>query len=272
MTRIRLAARGLLLLLVVLAGCSHEPANPNINPVHYQQSKADLRAAARTNTELGMEYARRQMLDVAQDKLKKAIDQDDTYGPAHATLAYVYAERGMAEDADREYRRAIELDGDNPDTRNNYGVFLCSQRKRADADRNFMLAAGNRNYTTPEAAWTNAAVCAHAAGDVERAEGDLRQALQRNPDFPDALAEMARISFERQEYLRARAFLERYDKQGKPNPAMLALGVKTERALGNAQGARDYELRLVRSFPESAEAAQLGPTTAPSNSPDTSGR
>ncbi|MBL6751310.1 MAG: type IV pilus biogenesis/stability protein PilW [Nevskia sp.] len=260
----RLAGASLCALL--LAACVKDNSKPNpaeISPVQHQEMKADLPAAARTNTDLGIEYARRGYMDLAQEKLKKAIDQDDSYALAHSTLAFIYAQRGHTEEADREYRRALELDNGNPDTHNNYGVFLCGQGKRAEADRNFKIAIASRDYTTPEAAWTNAGTCARSAGDLQGAESDFRNALAINPAFPNALAEMAKLSFGRRDYLHTRAFLQRFDKLGKPSADMLALGVKTERALGNPDGAHSYEIALARNFPDSPEAAQLGKIIIP---------
>jgi type IV pilus assembly protein PilF len=262
------ALAGPLLVAAVLAACVTESTGglPNVKP--------DLHEAARINTQLGSGYTRealnagdpttrRKLLEVALQKLQKAIDQDDDYAPAHAALAYVYALRGQNEDADAEYRRAIRLAPDDPDTRNNYGVFLCGQGKTAEADRNFMRAANNPNYATPAAAWTNAGVCARRAGDLARAESDFRQALAADPGFPDALAEMAAISFLQQNYLATRAFLERYQRLAKPSAALLALGARTERALGDERAAREYEIKLVRNFPDSPEAAQVLQTTTP---------
>jgi type IV pilus assembly protein PilF len=265
---VRLA--GACLCALLLAACTKDTTKPNpadFQPIQRQEPKPDLPAAARANTDLGIEYARRGYLDLAQEKLKKAIDEDNTNALAHATLALIYAQRGYVEDADREYRRAIELDGDkpDPDTHNNFGVFLCGQGRREEAERNFKLAIAARDYTTPEAAMTNAGTCARSAGDLKAAEADFHAALQVNPDFPSALSEMAKLSYGRRDYLHTRAFLQRFDKLGKPSPEMLALGVKTEQALGNAEGMRSYASRLVRSFPDSPEAAQLGKINLPDN-------
>jgi type IV pilus assembly protein PilF len=258
----------MLLAACALSACVTETAGglPNVKP--------DLHEAARINTQLGTGYThealnasdlgtRRKLLEVALDKLQKAISQDDDYAPAHAALAYVYALRGDNDNADAEYRRALRLAPDDPDTRNNYGVFLCGQGKTAEAERNFMRAAKNPDYTTPAAAWTNAGVCARKAGDLARAESDFRQALEADPGFADALAEMAAISFQQHNYLATRAFLERYQRVAKPSAGLLALGARAERALGNESAARQYEIKLVRNFPDSPEAAQILQTATP---------
>ncbi len=202
-------------------------------------------------------YASQGRFEVAEVKLKKAIDEDDSIAQAHSGLGYVYWQRGDIEDAQTEFRRAISLDDIDPEIRNNYGAFLCDQHKYEEGDRNFMLALKNRDYATPAKAWNNAAVCARQAGDSGRAETDFRRALQSDPNYYPALAEMASFSYQQQNYLGARAFLERYQKAGPETPAMLLLGFKTEQALGNDDAAHQYSLKLIRSYPDSDEAAQL---------------
>lgn len=240
-----------------LCACVTETTGPR------QPSQPDFKQAARINTQLGLSYASQGMLEVAEAKLKKAIDQDDSLAQAHAGLGYVYAQQNDVEDARTEYRRAISLDGDDPDIRNNYGVFLCSQGKYEEGDSNFALALGHRDYSTPAKAWTNAGICARQAGDRARAEADFRKALQADSNFPGALSELAGIEFQKENYYGARAFLERYQKVAQPNPALLLLGFKTERALGNEEAAKQYSLKLIRNYPDSDEAGQLLKLRAP---------
>jgi len=222
-----------------------------------QPVKPDLPAAARINTQLGLAYAGQGNLDMAESKLKKAVEEDDSIAEAHSGLGYIYWKKGDAGSAQAEFRRAIELDDQDPDIRNNYGVFLCDQHQYAEGDRNFMLALKNHDYATPAKAWNNAGVCAHQASDNDLAETDFRHALQSDPNYAPSLAEMASLSYQLQNYLGARAFLERYQKAGPETAAMLLLGFKIEQALGNDSAAHDYSIKLIRGYPESDEAAQL---------------
>jgi len=237
-----------LVCALALAGCVRE--TPPLN-------KPDMQQAARINTELGLSYASQGMLPLAETKLKKAVEEDAGIARAHSGLGYVYWQRGDVDAAQKEYRRAIDLDGNDPDIRNNYGVFLCSQKHFDEGQQNFQLALKNHNYSTPAKAWTNAGLCARQAQQFDQAEGYFRKALLIDPNFPDALYEMASLSFQQQDYLRTRAFLDRYLKVGPATAPVLLLGVNTERALGNDEAAHGYELKLVRNFPDSDEAAKL---------------
>jgi type IV pilus assembly protein PilF len=238
-------------LTFALCACVTETKGPK------KPSKPDLPAAARINNELGWAYVSQGRLDVAEMKFKKAIEQDAAVAQAHAGLGYVYWQKGDAPSAESEFERAISLDDQDPEVRNNYGVFLCAQRKYAEGDRNFMLALKNHEYSTPAKAWNNAGVCARQSGDNDRAEADLRHALQNDPNYFPALAEMASLSLEQKNYLGARAFLERYEKVGPETPSELLLAYRIELALGNDSAAHDYSIKLIRSYPDSDESAQL---------------
>ena len=241
----------------VLAACvaANDPSQP--------LGKPDLKQAARINTQLGVGYLREGQISVALDKLKLAVKQDPDYAEAHSALAVVSAQRGDYPMAESEYRRALSLDSSNPDLKNNFGAFLCERGKYDEGQRYLLQAAENRDYRTPEAAWTNAGVCAQTAGEAPTAEKDFRQALQINPSFPDALSQMTRISFDRQDYLRAQAFADRYRKVGRPTAQMLWLSSQIERKLGNGEAANDFAAQLIQQFPASAEAAQASKLVTP---------
>jgi type IV pilus assembly protein PilF len=217
--------------------------------------------AARINLQLGVDYASKNEFDIAIEKLNRAIKEDPDLAMAHSTIAYVYAAKGMNELAEQEYRKAIGLDANDGALRNNFGVFLCAHGKTSEALRYFMQAANSKTYTTPEVAWTNAGVCALRKPDNEVAERHFREALQINPNFPDALAQMASLAYQKKDYLQCRAFLQRYEAVAKPTAEMLWLTALNERQLGDVDTARNYESRLMREFPESEQAANLKPPT-----------
>jgi type IV pilus assembly protein PilF len=217
---------------------------------------ANLAEAARINTQLGIDYMRKGEMDLAEEKLKRAIEDDPGMAQAHSTLAYVYSRRGDSVLAEKEYRKALSLDSENPSARNNFGVFLCGQGKLDEAEGYFLGAAKDPHYTTPEAAWTNAGVCLRKA-DMDKAERYFRAALEINHDFPDALANMAWISCKKKDWWRASAFLQRYEQVGAATPESLWVGAQTTSNLGDKAAANKYIKRLKTEFPESDEAGQV---------------
>lgn len=219
---------------------------------------ANLAEAARINTQLGIDYMRKGQNNLALEKLKRAVEQDPEYAIAQSSLAFVYSRNGDAKLAERHYRKALALDAQNPAARNNFGVFLCGIGRTAEAEQLFAEAAQDRRYATPEAAWTNAGVCVRKS-DPEKAERYFRAALELNKEFPDALAAMAGLSYQNQDYWRARAFIQRFERAGTHNAETLHIAAATETALGDRTAAQKYEQRLKREYPEYNAAIQAKP-------------
>ncbi|HWP94505.1 MAG TPA: type IV pilus biogenesis/stability protein PilW [Gammaproteobacteria bacterium] len=236
-------------LAVLLAACVTEgPVAPD---------EEALRNAANINVRLGVAYLQQGKLDLAKEKLEKAVEQDPKLPAAHTAVALLYERLGEMDKAKDHYRRALRLAPNDPAVRNNYGTFLCRRNELREAVEQFVAAARNPLYPTPAAAWTNAGVCARRIPDLEAAERYLREALAIDPEFPDALAQMADLTFERGDMLKTRGFLQRFLAQGKPTPAMLWLAVRTERALGDEAAARRYAERLRTEFPDADETRAL---------------
>lgn len=221
-------------------------------------NRISLKQAAQYNVELGIAYLRQGQRDLAMQKLQKALEQNPDNADAYMGLGLLYDTIGDTERADHNYRIALRKAPDNPQIQNNYAVFLCQHGQLQKSEKYFIEAARNPLYPTPEAAYTNAGVCANRIPDVAAAEQYFRKALDINPNFPDALYQMARLSYAQKKYLQARAFLERFDLvTPQPQPEALLLGVETERALGNARGASEYTRKLLTQFPNSPQAQEL---------------
>jgi len=218
---------------------------------------AEPERAARANLDLGVEYMRRGQPERALEALEQALEYDPRLAAAHSTIAIVYEQLGDPDTAEQHYLRATQLGQDDGSAANTYAVFLCRNGRWSDAEPYFRRAVANVRYPTPAAALTNAGLCARTAGDLEGAEVYFREALMRDARFPDALYHMADLSYLAQDYLAGRAFTQRYLASAGRTPEVLLLCVRIERALDAAQAAADCADQLRRSFPNSAEVAQL---------------
>lgn len=245
-------AAGLVVLLAV-SGC----VTTNEDGAFVTEQGPDLAEASRLNTQLGLDYMRRGVNDRALEKLQRALEQDPRNAEAHTAMALLQSRRGDPGEAEKHYRKAMALGGDDPSIRNNFGVFLCANGDPREAERYLVEAAQDPDYPTPQAAWTNAGACAMRLPDLEKSERYLRRALDIDQQFPDALAQMAKLSIEQKQYLKARAFLQRYELVGPPSAFTLWMGAQTEAALGDRAAASRYESRLRAEFPDSPETGQL---------------
>lgn len=213
--------------------------------------------AAQINYELGSQYLRQGRLKLARERLERAVEQDPRLPGPHMALALIHERRGDTDRADSAYRQALKVAPDNANVQNTYAVFLCNRGRHADGQEYFSKAAQNDENRAPEVAFSNAGVCALAVPDLVAAEVHFRNALKRNPEFSDALLQMASVSFQRGKFLPARAFLERYESSHKMTAEALLLAVQIEKSNGNRRSTKTYAELLRTRFPESDETRQL---------------
>jgi type IV pilus assembly protein PilF len=121
----------------------------------------------------------------------------------------------------------------------------------------FLKAARNQLYPTPVVAYTNAGVCARSAGNLERAEQYLRQALSVQANYPETFAQLAGVLHDRGNYLQARAFIERFLAVAPVTADMLLLGHRNELALNDTAAAAAFSARLRKEFPGSEQVRAL---------------
>jgi len=243
-----------LALALALAACSSSGQGPNIK----KESAANERAeAARVHTELGQKYMQQGKLEMALEKLNKALSFDPDYINAHTVIAVLYERIGDLKQAEDHYRRAAQLKPKGGNELNNYGAFLCKIGRYDEAAGYFDRAVADPFYNTPEVAMTNAGTCLLKAGKLDAAEVPLRAALDRAPNSGEALFQLASVLYEKGDYFKARAFMQRFESVGQPRPESLMLGRNIELRLGNGSAAGDYTRRLLQSFPESQQARAL---------------
>jgi len=213
--------------------------------------------AAEVNTRLGVGYLERGDIQVAMEKLELAVEQDPKHVPAHLALGIVYQSIDRDDQALSHLETAVELAPDDGGAHNSYAVLLCQVGRYKEADRHFRAALNDPFYATPDVALANAGACARRDGRNEEAERYLREALEYDPRSRTALFNMARLSFEQGESLRARAFLQRLEAVGGLGAQALLLAVQVERSLGSTAIAEGYARTLTERYPDSPQASQL---------------
>ena len=225
---------------------------------HAQTPAADpLQEAGRINARLAMEYLKRGQLQTAQEKIEKALAQNPRDVHVQLSAGLVYERLRDVKRAERHFRQALRADAASPEAQNALGAFLCRNKEHAKGEEMFLNAARNQLYRTPVVAYTNAGVCARSAGDLERAERYLRQALASHAEYPETFAQLAGVLHERGNHLQARAFVERYLAVAPATPDMLLLGRNIEIALKDQSAARAFGERLQKEFPDSEQARAL---------------
>lgn len=237
----------LVAVVVLLAGCATVDNN----------ASGDLKKASELNAELGKQYMVQGRMEVALFKLEKALRQNPDNGQAHHYLAEFYRRVDDAKKADEHFRRAMELLPDDAALANNYGAFLCSQKKYDHANRLFQRVLADPVYARKDQVHENMGLCAMQAGNIGLAQKHLEAALRMNHRLSKARLAMAQLRYDRGHFEAAYIEYKRFLEAGQHSAASLWLGALLERQRGNMAAAKAYAVKLKVKFPDSSEAQRL---------------
>ncbi|MEW5771194.1 MAG: type IV pilus biogenesis/stability protein PilW [Pseudomonadota bacterium] len=247
----------LLMSVLALAGCASTSPVGGSAPGAATNIPGSDNMRARVHTELAAGYYSRAQYGVALDELKKALEAESGYAPAHNILALVRAELREDALAEEAFRRAISLMPQYSEAHNNYGLFLCQRGRAEEAMARFEMALGNPLYATPEKALANAGACSLARNDLAKAEMFYTRAVRHAPGFELAVLGMAEVDYRQGRLLAARAKLQHLGERQELNAQGLWLGARVEHAMGDRAAMASYGAQLRRRFPEAMQTQWL---------------
>jgi len=240
-----------IIILMVIIGCASNPTNPGLRP------SAGTNQIALANLNLAVEYMRTGDLEIALERLNRAYEADPRHYGTHNVYGLLYQRLGDPVLAEDHFKRAIALNSNDSESKNNYGSFLCQRGRFDEAEETFLSAASNPLYQTPEVAYANAGTCAIANNRKDLGENYLRQALSLNPRLSVALLQMSQLNYEQDNFLSARGYLQRFENFSSHNASSLLLGIKIERVLGDEDTESSYEMLLRNNFSDSLQVQEL---------------
>jgi type IV pilus assembly protein PilF len=248
----RIARAASLLLIGVaafaLAACSSTSSNTR------KKEKGD---ASNYNMQLGMAYLNQGDLGLAKEKLDRALAENPGDPNVHSAMAMLQDRLGHPEQADKEFKAALNLGPRSPDVLNNYAVYLCRTGRTDEGVKTFEEAAHNALYRTPEAAYTNAGVCMRGAKRDTQAAMSFQRALQVKPNFAEAAYQLADLDFQRGEVQDARETVDRFIASFDATPDLLLLGVRITHKQGDRLAEERFARKLRLDFPGSDQARAL---------------
>lgn len=236
--------------ILLASGCVSTTSGP-------PKKNADDASAADLNYQLGARYYRNGEYDLARDRLMLALELDPGNALAWSTLGLSYEALGNLRLAEDAYSKAVRAAPRDFQIQDNYAVFLCRRGRTDEARKYFDKAIKAPTNDYAERTMTNAGVCMMQKPDYASAEHYLREALERRPNHGEALLQMSVLFFNTEDYLRARAFLQRYLDGNPAAASVLYHAIQIERKLGDDTARREYTLQLLRDFPESPEAKRI---------------
>jgi len=215
-------------------------------------SKGKNEKASVINVQLGIGYLQQNNLELASEKLTKALRQDPNSASAHNAFAILQDRLLQADKAEYHYKKATSLDPKDSQANNNYGAFLCRNGRELESEEYFVRAVDNPLYSTPEYAYTNAAICLLKVNQRDSARKYLRKALAAKIDFAAALLTMGELEFNEGNHPSAKLYLDRYHLAAQANAKSLWLAIRIALELNSDGDVAELSQRLAE-FPDSQE-------------------
>ena len=118
-------------LVCVLPSWRHARADEHV-------TKPQPERAAEINLELGIDYLRKGNLQQAKDKIDRALEQNPRNAQAQSVAGMLYDRLGDREQGRcRTSQRAVSLEPENPDFKNNYAVLPVPEEAATSAARSW---------------------------------------------------------------------------------------------------------------------------------------
>ena len=235
------------LVMAVLGGCSS---------TSYVETSAGLSeqvfdriAASRSRLALALKYIEIGNYQDAKINLEKA----KAYNPddAKVYLAYAYYHQKVQEPvaAEAAYHRALDLAPDDGNIHNNYGTFLCGEKRFAEAEHEFLTAIAAPRYNDIANSYENAGQCALEQGDKVLAVKYLQAALAHNPHNLAMRFAIAELHYQLADYPAAKQQLSLYEAVATDTANSLWLGFNIANKQDKPAIAEAYSRQLLAEFP-----------------------
>ncbi|WP_350560967.1 type IV pilus biogenesis/stability protein PilW [Psychrobacter sp. CAL346-MNA-CIBAN-0220] len=257
-------------IALLLTGCQSTPTNALTGSTTYQTStqpssnrNLDKQEIARVRTSLAAQYIRKNELDTAQRQLEKAFAANNRYAPAYDMMGVLLQQEGSRlnlEKADQYFKKAITLDPDFEQARNNYGVYLSQMKRYAEAVEQFEIAGAALGYEGRIGALENLGRTYLQLNNHPAAAKAFLRALDGNRNSLIAHIELVDLLLEQQRVQQAQRL---YDEtlilvQGQgTSPRLLLQGVKLAAAQNDKNARQQLAQQLLSAYPLSDEAKQI---------------
>ncbi len=240
-----------LVFLILLSGCVKERAFPEPE-IKSPEERAIIHA------DLAGNYLQRNQLDIAIEEITKALDLDKKNKSANYVMALIQLRLKKPEKSEAYFKKAIAEPDPLPSAQHAYANWLCRGGEYQKAEGLYRSLLGNVLYKPRSGLLMNVGACFYKQGKYKEAENAMRQSLRINPNSPDALLQMIKISFKSGKSLETRAWYQRYFQIGaRGGPEILYIAYQTEMSLGDKNTAAGYAIKLRSKYPRSSQAKKL---------------
>jgi type IV pilus assembly protein PilF len=243
------------MLVFSLAGCASGLGEQGAQSADMttESDETPTQRRARIRLELASAYFQQGQTRVALDEIKQAIAINPTYADAYNLRGLVYLRLNDMPLAVESFERALKLNPRDADTAHNYGWLLCQQSRFEESEKLFARAIANPGYSQAAKTWMAQGLCQSRAGQADHAEASLSRSHFLDADNPVTRYHLARLQFERKDFLPAQSHLRKLNRGSQGSAATLWLGIRVERQLNDPAAVADLAKQLRGRFAQSQE-------------------
>lgn len=190
--------------LVGLLGCSSDKPK--------QAKEAEL------HSQLAQNLLNKGEATQALAELLRAEQLDPKNPEIQNLLGLAYSEKDLLDDAERCFRKAVELDKDYSEARNHLCAVFITRGRYDDGIAECSKAVENVLYATPERAYHNMGYAYEKKGNVPKAIESYQKGLIHNRNFVLSRKALADIYTQQKKYPQAKAELENARKACEASP------------------------------------------------------
>jgi type IV pilus assembly protein PilF len=235
-------------ILGLLSACSVQ--------VFEGERKVDPIAGARARVAIAAEYIQKGQPELALQHLQRALEQDPKSFEAHNVMGVLLEQDDNFEKAEQSYQKALSLNSDYPQARNNYGILLFNLKRYKEAMAQFEVAANDLSYERREVALDYMGRSALMFGQKDKAYASFERLLKLSPRMPEPALILAQLAFDDKKYDDAARYYQKHLRnlaKERQSASALWLGIRLARLKKDIDTIASYELVLREFYPQSPE-------------------
>lgn len=241
----------LLLSMLVLSACVTETTGG------FNVKKSD-KDALKDYLQLASGYLEQNDLANSKRHLANATRINPDNSEIYAIWGLLYSKEGETALADQNFLKALRLDSNNSQARNNYAAFLFANGRYEEAYKQLEIVVEDTQYAARPQAFENLGLAGLRLNRLQEAEDAFKRALQLNPNQLRASLELADLYLAKKDNQQAVAYYRNYltliQFYNVPqNPRSLWIGIRVEANLGNRDRMKSYGKVLETRFAAAPE-------------------
>lgn len=210
-------------------------------------------------TQIAIEHIRLGNVDLAKNALDEAIERNPNNAMANMMLGVTLQLVGTSDSlksAEPYFSKAINIEPNNAQIRNNYGQYLFILERYEDAIKQFKIAANTIGYNGRDVALNNLGQCYLRLEKYDDSKNFFLRTLHLNPKNPEALLGLSETYYlQTNSDAAADVFQDYVNQIGRSNldAKALWLGLRIDRMNNNMISMREHTEELGRKYPKSSE-------------------